>query len=120
MHPIDEDTSVWLGCPTPLDMYKHQCAMLEDELSETQKRLNDARRNIAGLVHMGDLLSTGRAVAEAALQKAIADVGRLNLENSQLDRRISSLAEVAEQRDHLFRENQRLLLELSAPRSSQP
>ncbi|WP_397459340.1 hypothetical protein AB3464_07690 [Pseudomonas asplenii] len=51
---IDEDTSAWLGCPTPLEMYQHQCALLEDELIETQRRLNEARRNIAGLVSLSD------------------------------------------------------------------
>lgn len=116
---IDEDTSAWLGCPTPLEMYQHQCALLEDELTATQKRLNDARRNIAGLVQMCDLLSTGKAVAEAELKKAAEDVGRLNLENSQLDRRINSMMGVAQQRDRLFRENQRLLFELAVLRGPQ-
>jgi hypothetical protein len=47
---IDEDTSAWLGCPTPLEMYKHQCALLEDELIQPQVMLQKARANIAGLV----------------------------------------------------------------------
>ncbi|MBN2976927.1 hypothetical protein [Pseudomonas lactucae] len=41
---IDEDTSAWLGCPTPLEMYRHQCALLEDELIQTHAMLRKARR----------------------------------------------------------------------------
>ncbi|WP_460060176.1 hypothetical protein [Pseudomonas sp. H2_H09] len=109
---IDEDTSAWLGCPTPLEMYKHQCALLEDELIQTQAQLRKARANVAGLVQMNDALITGKANAESALKLARSEISRLNLENSQMGRRINSLMTVCEQRDHLFRENQRLLLEL--------
>lgn len=108
---IDEDTAEWLGCPTPLEMYKHQCALLEDELTQTQAQLRKARANIAGLVRLSDDLTTGKAAAEAALKKALADVGALNRENSEMARRINGLLSVSEQRDHLFRENQRLLME---------
>lgn len=108
---IDEDTSAWLGCPTPLEMYKHQCALLEDELRITQAELNKARKNIAGLVQLSDELSKGKAKAEEALKKAIADVSRFNLTTSELGQKNRSLEMVAEQRDYLSRENQRLLLE---------
>ena len=112
MHLIDEDTSAWLGCPTPLEMYKHQCALLEDELTQTQALLRNARKNIAGLVQLCDELTTSKASAEDALNKARSEVSRLNRENSETDRKINGLLTVAEQRDHLFRENQRLLGEL--------
>ena len=108
---IDEDTSAWLGCPTPLEMYKHQCALLEDELMQTQVMLNKARRNVVGLVLLSDDLATGKASAEDALKKARSEVSRLNRENSEMDRKINSLLSVADQRDHLFRENQKLLME---------
>jgi len=36
---IDEDTSEWLGCPTPLEMYKHQCALLEEEIASLRNDL---------------------------------------------------------------------------------
>ncbi|WP_256581507.1 hypothetical protein [Pseudomonas sp. QC2] len=111
MNDIDEDTSAWLGCPTPLEMYQHQCALLEDELIQTEAMLRKARANIAGLVQMNDLLATGKATADASLKKALSQVAELNLDNSQLNEKIRSLHLVAEQRDHLFRENQRLLLE---------
>ncbi|MCU1782877.1 hypothetical protein NTD80_08920 [Pseudomonas sp. 13B_2.1_Bac1] len=49
---IDEDTSAWLGCPTPLEMYKQQCALLEDELTTTQQLLSKARANIASRLNV--------------------------------------------------------------------
>ena len=120
MNLIDEDTSAWLGCPTPLEMYKHQCALLEDELTQTQALLRNARKNIAGLVQMNDALSTEKALAEESLKKARAEVGALNREASEMDRRINGLMAVAQQRDELFRENQRLLLERKLPLTGTP
>ena len=114
---IDEDTSEWLGCPTPLEMYQHQCALLEDELIQTQALLRKARANIAGLVQMNDLLVTGKAVAEAALKKALENIARNNFENSELSGKVRSLELVAHQRDQLFRENQRLLGEIRQTQS---
>ncbi|MGO3564486.1 hypothetical protein [Pseudomonas helleri] len=116
---IDEDTSAWLGCPTPLEMYKHQCALLEDELSGTQAQLNKARKNIAGLVQMNDLLATGKASAEAALRVALERISAGNDEaTGNLSFRPIDL--ITQQRDHLFRENQRLLLELKVLKGPQP
>ncbi|WP_455928817.1 hypothetical protein [Pseudomonas fluorescens] len=117
---LDEDTCEWLGCPTPLEMYQHQCALLEDELTATQKRLTEARRNIAGLVQMCDLLATGKALAEAEIKKALDNVARLNHETWDLDGKVRSLNSVVGQRDHLLRENQRLLLEMTVLRGSRP
>ena len=111
MNDIDEDTSAWLGCPTPLEMYKHQCALLEDELVQTQAMLRRARANIAGLVQMNDLLATGKATAEAALAKALERIATMNdREPDNLSFRPFDL--VTGQRDELLRENQRLLREL--------
>ncbi|MCF5050773.1 hypothetical protein GIW50_03255 [Pseudomonas syringae] len=109
---IDYDTSDWLGCPTPEEMYKHQCALLEDEFAEVQAQLTKARKNIAGLIKMNDALVAGKASAEKALAVALADVCRLNRENSEMGARIVGLISVVDQRDHLFRENQRLLSEI--------
>ncbi|MDY7067555.1 hypothetical protein PsexTeo8_40370 [Pseudomonas extremaustralis] len=67
---IDEDTCEWLNCPTPLEMYKHQCALLEDELTEAQAQLAKAIKNIVGLVQMNDALAAGKSSAETALGKA--------------------------------------------------
>ncbi len=107
------DTSEWLGCPTPLEMHKHQCALLEDEFIEAQAQLTKARKNIAGLIQMNDALVAGKASAETALGKALADVCRLNRKNSDMGSRISGLMSVVDQRDHLFRENPRRLMERS-------
>ncbi|MBN2990418.1 hypothetical protein JWR97_02040 [Pseudomonas cedrina subsp. fulgida] len=115
---IDDDTTAWLGCPAPLEMYKHQCSLLEDELTQTHAMLRKARANVAGLVQLCDELTTGKASAELALKKALDNIARLNLENSDLGRKISSLAVVADQRDHLFRENQQLLMEKKSAQSS--
>lgn len=118
MHSIDEDTSAWLGCPTPLEMYKHQCALLEDELTETQALLRRARKNIAGLVQMNDALATGKAQAEEALKIALVEFGELKEKCSEPS--ILSMKLVAEQRDYLLRENQRLLAEMKKITEPQP
>lgn len=108
---IDEDTSAWLGCPTSLEMYQHQCALLEDELDQTQAMLRKARANVAGLVQMNDVLAAGKASAEVALREALERASAAGDEKSDnLSFRPIDL--VTGQRDHLLRENQRLLSEL--------
>jgi len=114
---VDMDTDDWLGCPTPLEMYQHQCSILVDELVETERMLRRARANIAGLVQMNDLLMTGKDQAETALKGALSQVATLNLEKG---RQLNGLAIITEQRDHLLRENQRLLDELRALKEPQP
>ena len=116
---IDEDTSVWLGCPTPLEMYQHQCALLEDELTSTHQFLSRARANIAGLVQMNDLLLAGKIKAEASLQHAHKRLLEYS-ENPPSTEAFRSIDVITQQRDHLFRENQRLLLELKVLRGPQP
>lgn len=108
---VDMDTDDWLGCPTPLEMYKHQCALLEDELIQTETMLRKARANVAGLVQMNDLLATEKASAEMALQEALDRISAMsNEESDNLSFRPIDL--VTGQRDDLLRENQRLLGEL--------
>ena len=110
MNDIDEDTSAWLGCPAPLEMYKHQCALLEDELIQTQAMPTKARANIAGLVQMNDLLATSKANADEAAMTAALQLE--DFKSACTEPGILSMKLVAEQRDHLLRENQRLLGEL--------
>ena len=117
MH-IDEETCEWLDLPSPLEMYKHHAALLEDEIAVLHLQLRKARDNVRGLVQMNDELATGKAIAETELKKALADAGRLNQETSEMGRRINGLMAVVEQRDHLFRENQQLLMERNQARSS--
>ncbi|OJT30266.1 hypothetical protein BOP96_12510 [Pseudomonas sp. FSL W5-0203] len=110
---VDMDTDDWLGCPTPLEMYQHQCSILVDELVQTERMLRRARANIAGLVQMNDLLMTGKADAEEKLRYAETELSRLNVEYSERGKEIMSLKMISNQNEHLRRENQRLLLELS-------
>ncbi|MCJ7959167.1 MAG: hypothetical protein MUW57_22155 [Pseudomonas sp.] len=116
---IDEDTSTWLGCPTPLEMYQHQCALLEDELIQTEAMLRKARANVAGLVQMNDLLATSKASAEAALAKALERMSTMS-EKAPENVSFRPIDLLTEQRDHLLRENQRLLLELQVYRGPPP
>lgn len=116
---IDEDTSAWLGCPTPLEMYKHQCALLEDELIQTEAMLRKARANVAGLVQMNDLLANGKASADSALRDALECISARSDETpGNVSFRPIDL--ITQQRDHLFRENQRLLMELKVLRGPLP
>lgn len=116
---IDEDTCEWLGCPTPLEMYKHHAAMLEDEISDLQLHLAKSRANIAGLVQMNDALLIAKARAERSLKDALERISGKSQEPAEAGS-FRPIDLVTEQRDHLFRENQRLLLELSVLRGPQP
>ena len=107
---VDMDTEDWLGCPTPLEMYQHQCSILVDELVETERMLRRARANIAGLVQMNDLLMTGKAETEAKLAEALEKISTLEEQYSFAS--VQSVKIITGQRDHLLRENQRLLEEL--------
>ena len=110
---VEMDTDDWLGCPPPLEMYQHQCSILVDELVETERMLRRARANIAGLVQMNDLLTTAKAKAETELKLATADLSRAHIDGSEMSKEIMSLKMISSQNEHLRRENQRLLLELS-------
>lgn len=116
---VDMDTDDWLGCPTPLEMYQHQCALLEDELIQTEAMLRKARANVVGLVQMNDLLATEKASAETALKEALDRISAMsNEESDNLSFRPIDL--ITGQRDDLLRENQRLLMELKVLKGPQP
>ena len=108
---VDMDTDDWLGCPTPLEMYQHQCSILVDELVETERMLRQARVNIAGLVQMNDLLMAGKTDAEERLSEALEKISMLDQQYSFAS--VQSAKIVTRQRDDLIRENQRLKVELS-------
>lgn len=110
---IYEDTFDWLGCPTPLEMYQHQCALLEDELIQTQAMLRRARANIAGLVKMNDALITAKAELEKEIIKPPDRFSDVSYESSDTGC-FRPLDLVSGQRDYLLRENQRLLMELNS------
>ncbi|EPJ90721.1 hypothetical protein [Pseudomonas sp. CFT9] len=108
---VDMDTEDWLGCPTPLEMYQHQCSMLQDDICELQRQLTMARANIAGLIQMNDALALDKAILIKELKTARDRLASVNAEPSgTLSYR--SVDILTDQRDHLFRENQRLLGEL--------
>ncbi|WEX18993.1 hypothetical protein P2T68_17280 [Pseudomonas sp. G11] len=81
---IDEDTCGWLGLPTPLQMYRQHCRLLENEIQELNRQLRKAREDVFGISQM--LLETQTKNAEfagylrergaeaAAMRKQIADL----------------------------------------------
>jgi hypothetical protein len=71
MDPFEiEDTSDWLGCPTPLEMYRQSCRMLENEVQELTTQLRKARQDIFGLVEMHAAEAKECARLRAELEKA--------------------------------------------------
>ena len=106
-----EDTSDWLGCPTPLETCRHQLRMYENEFEELTLQLRQAREKIFKLVEMHAEAVGERDAARSQLAKTKAEASRLNVENSELSGTVRSLMLVSDQRDHLFRENQKLLME---------
>ncbi|KTB66885.1 hypothetical protein AO066_06885 [Pseudomonas fluorescens] len=81
---IDEDTCEWLGCPTPLEMYKQHNLLLENEIQELNLQLRKAREDIFGLIAMLDEARAKkdefagylrqRGGETAALRKQISDL----------------------------------------------
>jgi len=103
--PIDiEDTSDWLGCPTELETCRQFLRMYENEVQELTLQMRKAREDIFGLVQMHADVSQER-------DQLRAELNRLKEEHSELSSKPYSLQLIADQRDHLFRENQRLLME---------
>ena len=98
-----EDTDDWLGTPTSLETCRHQLRMYENEFEALTLKLDRALENIEGLVRDNDALTQERNSLRAKLQYAEGDLV------SERGR----FADVAQQRDHLFHENQRLLRLLS-------
>jgi hypothetical protein len=71
MDPFEiEDTSDWLGCPTPLEMYRQSCRMLENEVQELTTQLRKARQDIFGLVEMHAAEAKECTRLRAELEKA--------------------------------------------------
>jgi chromosome segregation ATPase len=106
-----EDTDDWLGSPTLLETCQHQLRMYENEFEELNLQLRQAREKIFKLVQMNDELSEAKTKAETELKTALTNIERLNSDCSDLNIKVRSLLMVSDQRDHLFRENQKLLRE---------
>ena len=105
--PVDplfiEDTDDWLGTPTSLETCRHQLRMYENEFEMLTIKLERALENVEGLVRDNGALTQERNSLRAKLQYAEGDLPS--------ERR--RFADVSHQRDHLFQENQRLLMERS-------
>jgi len=99
-----EDTSDWLGCPTELETCRQFLRMYENEVQELTLQMRKAREDIFGLVQMHADVSKERDQLRLQLS-------RLHDENTELSGQVRSLLIVSDQREHLFRENQRLLKE---------
>jgi predicted RNase H-like nuclease (RuvC/YqgF family) len=60
----DDDTLGWLGLPTPLQMYRQHCRLLENEIQELNLHLRKAREDVFEISQM--LLATQAKNAEFA------------------------------------------------------
>lgn len=106
-----EDTTDWLGSPTPLETCRHSLRVYENEVQELTLQLRQAREKIFKLVEMHAEAAKERDTLRVQLAKAERDVSRLHAEATEMLGRLRSLAEVSHQNQHLFQENQRLLME---------
>jgi len=89
----DEDTLGWLGLPTPLQMYRQHCRLLENEIQELNLQLRKARADVFGISQM--LLETQaknsefagylreRGAEAAAMRKQISDLTTSNYVNKR-------------------------------------
>ncbi|EIK96038.1 hypothetical protein PMM47T1_13800 [Pseudomonas sp. M47T1] len=73
MNDLIDDEAFSFGSPTPLEMYQHQCRLLEAELNEGRRELLAARQRIARLVAMADELVRERDSLRVALR--LRDIG---------------------------------------------
>jgi len=91
MDPYEiEDTSDWLGTPTPLEMYKHSCLMLENEVQELTTQLRKARQDIFGLIEMHAAEAKEVARLRAELKEIRWELSGQYLKYSNLDNRTRS------------------------------
>jgi chromosome segregation ATPase len=68
-----EDTSDWLGCPTPLETCQHQLRMYENEFEELTLQLRQARERIFKLVEMHAEAANERDTLRSQLAAAKAE-----------------------------------------------
>jgi chromosome segregation ATPase len=108
-----EDTDDWLGCPTPLETCRHQILLYENEVAELNLQLRQAREKIFKLVEMHAEVAGERDALRTQLADRKSEIARLHSESTELLRQVRSLTQVADQRDRLFHENQRLLRNLA-------
>ncbi|MCK9802077.1 hypothetical protein M1B34_31565 [Pseudomonas sp. MAFF 302030] len=99
-----EDTTDWLGIPTPLETCQQHIAMLEDEVQELTRQLRESRQRVFKLVEMYAEVSKERDKLRAEDEKNKNKMSELYLKNSELGNTINSLKIVKAQNDQLHRE----------------
>ncbi|MNP43207.1 hypothetical protein D3C76_1370110 [compost metagenome] len=88
MDPYEiEDTSDWLGCPTPLDTCRHQLRMLENEIQELTLQIRQARQNIFKLVEMHTEATNERDTLRSQLATAKAEAADANRLATEIETR---------------------------------
>ncbi|CAI8751375.1 conserved hypothetical protein [Pseudomonas chlororaphis] len=92
-----DDTTDWLGIPTPLEIATQHGALLENEIQELTTQLRQARANIFKLVAMHAEAVAERDRLGKAMDEARAKISDLNLETSMQGNRINSLLIVKSQ-----------------------
>jgi regulator of replication initiation timing len=100
---IDDEPFGCLGVPTPLEMLKHQSAMLCDEIADLSDRLRRSRSNVAELIEMNQQLAAERNILRVKLAEAEARVSACLLQAGQDYNRINGLNRVADQVEMLRR-----------------
>lgn len=99
-----EDTTDWLGIPTPLETCQQHIAMLEDEVQELTRQLRESRHRVFKLVEMHAEVSKERDKLRAEDEKNKNTMSNLYLENSKLGNTVNSMKIIRAQNDHLRRE----------------
>ena len=101
---IDEDTCEWLGLPTPLEMHRQQCLLLENEIQELSLLLRKARADIFGMAQLNGRLAEENRRIGGELKGAKIQIARLTSETSEMLSKVGSLERIRHQRDHLLRQ----------------
>jgi chromosome segregation ATPase len=79
MDPYEiEDTSDWLGNPTPLETCRHQLRMYENEFEELTLQLRQAREKIFKLVEMHAEMASERDALRAQIASAKTEAAEAN------------------------------------------
>ncbi|MBV7569657.1 hypothetical protein [Pseudomonas sp. PDM27] len=82
-----EDTSDWLGCPTPLETCRHQLRIYENEVEELTLQLRQAREKIFNLVEMHSKAANERDALRSQLTTAKAETADANRLATEIETR---------------------------------
>lgn len=88
MDPYEtEDTSDWLGCPTPFETCQHQLRMYENEFEELTLQLRQAREKIFKLVEIHAEAANERDTLRSQLATAKAETADANRLSTEIETR---------------------------------